>query len=91
MFDQVSNDVHYCGRASRFATAENYGCIRGQGGVAILWKKNLVCITEVKNVVHDRICVVRFQAAGGGGLYTYTRCIFQPKGVGKILGPSSTT
>ena len=67
MLEQVSNNVLFCGRASRFASAENYGCSRGQGGVAIIWNKNITGITEVKNIIHDRICVVRLQTLNGGG------------------------
>ena len=71
MLDQVSNNVFFCARASRFAAAENYGCQRGQGGVAILWDKRIIGITEVKSIAHDRICVVRVQTSKGGVIYVY--------------------
>ena len=72
MLEQVSNNVLFCGRASRFASAENYGCSRGQGGVAIIWNKNITGITEVKNIIHDRICVVRLQTLNGGVIFIYS-------------------
>ena len=85
MLDQVSNNVYHCSRASRFATADNYGCFRGQGGVAILWDKRITGITEVKNLVHDRICVVRAQTTNGGVIFIYS--VYLPaQGSGEVFG-----
>ena len=83
MLDQISNNVFYCARASKLSSAENYGCIRGQGGVAILWDRGIVGITEVRNIVHDRICVIRLQTdkGGGGGGNIYLLSILTSPGV----------
>ena len=35
----IADDVDFIGRASRHAPSDNYGCHKGQGGVAIFWKK----------------------------------------------------
>ena len=33
--EEISEHFCYCARASKFASAENYGARRGQGGVAL--------------------------------------------------------
>ena len=68
---EISNDISYAAKASRYSSAENYGTKRGQGGIAILWKKNLSGVSEVKNVVHDRICGVRVQTSDNRVLIIY--------------------
>ena len=37
---EVSNEVYVCGRSSKYASADNHGTKRGQGGVALLWSIN---------------------------------------------------
>ena len=56
----------FCARSSRFAAAENYGTRRGQGGVAILWKRSLQGASEIKEIISDRICGLRLQTSRGG-------------------------
>ena len=38
---EISNGFDYVGRASRFSGAEQYGKGRGQGGVSLLWRKDI--------------------------------------------------
>ena len=45
----ISNDVHVCARASKYASAENYGVARGQGGIALLWKNSLGNTTSIND------------------------------------------
>ena len=39
--EEVSENFYYCARSSSYASSENYGTLRGQGGVGILWSKKL--------------------------------------------------
>ena len=64
-FEEVSNDILFCGRSSRVATDESYGLRRGQGGVAVLWKRTLGGVSEIKDVIHDRFCGIRLQTEKG--------------------------
>ena len=66
MFREVSDKISFCGRASKLAQAENYGTKRGQGGVAILWRKELHGVTEISDIVHDRICGIKIVTVDGG-------------------------
>ena len=59
-------------RASKGASTENYGVSRGQGGVAILWRKSLAGASPIKTLVHDRICGIRIQLASGAVLNIYS-------------------
>ena len=59
--DEISTDIDYIARSSRFSSADEYGSVRGQGGVAILWNKNLKGVTPIRELVHDRICGVQIQ------------------------------
>ena len=53
--------------------------------MAILWDKRLTGITEVKNLVHDRICVVRAQTSNGGVIFIYS--VYLPaQGSGEDFG-----
>ena len=63
---EIASDVNICARASKAASAENYGVKRGQGGVALVWKKHLGGASEITNVIHDRICGIRLQSDSGG-------------------------
>ena len=65
-FRDVSVDVNFCARSSKAASADNYGTRRGQGGVAILWRKSLKGISEIKEIMSDRMCGIRMQTAEGG-------------------------
>ena len=63
---EISNEVLFCARSSKFSTAENYGTKRGQGGVALFWKKSLGGVLEMTKIIHDRICGIRLQLDSGG-------------------------
>ena len=60
-FNDISSDCAFHAVASKFATAENYGTKRGQGGVALIWKKALGGISKIDKLIHDRICGIRLQ------------------------------
>ena len=59
--DGIAENVSYFGRASRHSGDEAYWVRRWQGGVAILWNKNIISITPMHDYVHDRFCAVRIQ------------------------------
>ena len=61
----INVELNYCARSSKYANADEYGSVRGQGGVAILWKKTLPGITPLNNIIHDRICGVRLENSHG--------------------------
>ena len=63
--NEISPKVNSWGRSSKSATADDYGCTRGQGGVAILWKKDIIGITPLNYIKHDRICGIRFENPNG--------------------------
>ena len=60
-FEEVSEKFLYCARSSKYASAENYGTKRGQGGVAILWSKDLGGVSQISDIKHDRMCGLRVQ------------------------------
>ena len=60
-FDEVADGLAFSAKASKAASSDNYGCVRGQGGVAIIWHRSVKGITDIKNLVHDRITGVRFE------------------------------
>ena len=62
-----SHEVH--AHASRASSAENYGSRRGQGGVAIFWRKDIPGISKVTDIIHDRICAIRLQTVDGQVFY----------------------
>ena len=64
-FSEVSSEISYSAKSSKFSSAENYGCRRGQGGVAIVWHNTLKGVTEIKNLTHDRITGVRIEVENG--------------------------
>ena len=64
----VSNDFNYHGRASKAAPEDMYGLRRGQGGVAIFWRKNLKGISVLETLRHDRICGIRMETGDGAVL-----------------------
>ena len=71
-FNDLCGDINFCGRASKFASAENYGTKRGQGGVALVWNKNISGISEITNIIHDRICGIRFVTGEGGTINIFS-------------------
>ena len=67
-FSEISLDFNFCARASKESSEEEYGIHRGQGGVAILWRKTLKGVSSIETIKHDRICGVRVQVADGAVL-----------------------
>ena len=63
--EEVSDDFFCMGRASSYAGEEVYGMKRGQGGVALFWKKNLAGVSRLDTIKHDRICGILVQSGGG--------------------------
>ena len=60
-FEEISDECAFHAVASKFASADNYGTKRGQGGVAIIWKKTIGGISKIDSLIHDRICGLRLQ------------------------------
>ena len=51
--------------ASRHSSDEHNGSRRGQAGVAIFWRKSISGFSAVTDIVHDRICALRYQDMDG--------------------------
>ena len=62
---EISPDFDVIARSSKFADASDYGCKRGQGGVALFWRKSLGGVTPITTLKHDRFCGVRLQCDTG--------------------------
>ena len=62
---EISQDFNVIARASRHADASVYGYKRGQGGVALLWRKTLGGASPITSLTHDRICGIRLQCTYG--------------------------
>ena len=58
---EISEDFLYCARSSKSASSENYGSKRGQGGVAVLWNSKLGGVSQISDIIHDRMCGIRIQ------------------------------
>ena len=59
-------ESHYVfARSSNACTGESLDHGRGQGGVAIFWRKSIPGFCKVSNIIHDRACVVRYQPQPG--------------------------
>ena len=61
----ISNDFNVIAHASKDADASEYGYSRGQGGVAIMWRKSIGGISPISTLKHDRLCGIRLQCADG--------------------------
>ena len=61
----ISNDFNMIARASKYSDASTLGYKRGQGGVALLWRKSLGGISPITTLIHDRICGIRMQDESG--------------------------
>ena len=64
--NEISDEIFTCGRSSKFAQADHFGTKRGQGGVALLWKRDIEGVTEISDIVHDRICGIKLITKAGG-------------------------
>ena len=74
--EEVSDKFLYCARASKYATADNYGVKRGQWGVAVLWSKSLGGVSQISDIIHNRMCGIRVQLKNG--LIINVICIYLP-------------
>ena len=72
----ISKNFNYFGRSSMYSSSDMYGQSKGQGGVAILWNKNLTSVTPLYQIMHDRICAVRLQCENASIINIY--CIYMP-------------
>ena len=68
MLDEISDDFYSMGWSSASSTEETYGLRRGQGGVALLWKKDLTGVSRIDTIRHDRVCGIRVQNNDGTAL-----------------------
>ena len=59
--EEISSEFNAFARASAQSDASTYGVTRGQGGIAILWRKTLGGISPMTQISHDRICGIRAQ------------------------------
>ena len=59
VFDDISDTHNYFARSSRFSSSETFGSTRGQGGVAIFWRKDFAGVSVISDIIHDRICGIR--------------------------------
>ena len=57
----ISDEFHCISRASKHSSAEQYGVRRGQGGVALFWRKTLGGVSPISEITHDRMCGIRLQ------------------------------
>ena len=75
-FDDVSDNICYLARASNESNADAFGQRRGQGGVSIIWHKNMVGVSPMLDCVHDRVCGIRIQNKKGAVFYIF--CVYLP-------------
>ena len=68
LLEDIGDEICYCARSSKFSSADEYGSKRGQGGVAVIWKKNLSGVSEITDITYDRACGIRLQTKKGGVL-----------------------
>ena len=64
LLEEVSKDFYCFGKASRMSSEESFGLRRGQGGVAIFWRKSMLGVSILKTINHDRICGIRVECDG---------------------------
>ena len=80
------SDSHYVfARASNSCTAESFGHGRGQGGVAIFWRKTIPGFSKVSDIIHDRACVLRYQPQPGE-VYFFVSVYLPSQGGDEDLG-----
>ena len=61
LLDEIDHDFNFIARSSKHSKSEDYGIGRGQGGVALFWRKTLPAVTPLNDLCHDRVCGVRFE------------------------------
>ena len=62
----ISENFLYHAIASNAAGAENFGLKRGQGGVALFWRRGIKGISPITSIQHDRICGIRLNSPSHG-------------------------
>ena len=65
LLNEIDSNFNWHARASKSSSEEMYGLKRGQGGVAILWNKDLNGISIIETLDHDRICAIRMENQNG--------------------------
>ena len=70
--NDLAHDFNCISRSSRHSGSETFGVRRGQGGVAILWRKNLSGISPITDIVHNRVCGIRIQTSSKRVINIYT-------------------
>ena len=65
LLTEISPEFNVIARASKHLDGSEYGYKRGQGGVALFWRKTLGGITPMTALKHDRYCGIRFQNESG--------------------------
>ena len=76
LLSEMSTSYNVFARSNQASRPENYGSTRGQGGVAVFWRKDLPGISVVSDIIHDRVCVIRMQTSNGTILYFFS--IYMP-------------
>ena len=85
LFDESFDGTEYFARSSRFSGADSYGTGRGQGGVAVIWRKDVGGVVPINDILHDRFCGIRLQTTSGVKLNIFS--IYLPAaGCGEDIG-----
>ena len=74
--EDVTSSHYVHARASDAASDAHYGSGRGQGGIALFWRKELKSVSVIPNTLFDRACGIRFQNGAGGVCYIW--CVYMP-------------
>ena len=88
VLEQICDTHHVHVRSSAASAPEKFGVGRGQGGIAIFWRKTIAGISVVTDITHDRCCVIRLQIDGDTTIYfisVYLPCQGGPDDLGTCL------
>ena len=72
ILEEISKDFNVVARSSVHSNPDQYGTKRGQGGVAVFWRKSLRGVSPITEITHDRICGVRVHTSAGIVLNVYS-------------------
>ena len=78
ILNEISDDFNVISRSSKYADSSNFGYKRGQGGVALFWRKTIKGISPITNSINDRICGIRYQSNGGRLINIYSLYLPSP-------------
>ena len=84
ILNDISDSHDVFSRSSNASASEFYGSRRGQGGVAIFWRKSISGFSKAGNIIHDRACVVRYQPQDGE-VYFFISVYLPAQGCGEDL------